>query len=179
MLLEETETSGTGKNTSQSFKTVFHYRDSRKLQKNPKYIFFDFETWQHPADGLIPNAVVAQYSDGTEFRFPKDGEPMTSDVMEEFGRWLYQYKHRGYTIITHNFGSFDSQFVLRHMMKNNMKVQAIKRGTQLLEIEYARMKMRSRDTLNFCALRLDQFPKSVGLAGIAAKWSFPHRVKKP
>ena len=99
--------------------------------------------------------------------------------MEEFGRWLYQDKHRGYTIIAHNFRSFDGQFILRHMMKNNMKVQVIKRGTQLLEIEYARMKMKSRDTLNFCALRLDQFPKSVGLRDIAAKGSFPHRVNKP
>ena len=32
--------------------------------KAPKYIFFDFETWNHPEKGLIPNAVVAQYSDG-------------------------------------------------------------------------------------------------------------------
>ena len=69
---------------------------------------------------------------------------MTSDVMEEFGRWLYQDKHKGYNIIAHNFRSFDGQFILRHMMKNNMKVQVIKRGTQLLEIEYDRMK--SRDT---------------------------------
>ena len=90
---------------------------------------------------------------------------MTSDVMEEFGRWLYQDKH--------NFRSFDGHFILRHTMKNNMKVQVIKRGTQLLEIEYARMKMKSRDTLNFCALRLDQFPKSVGLGDIADKRVVP------
>ena len=102
---------------------------------------------------------------------------MTPDVMEEFGRWLYQDMHRGYTIIAHNFRSFDGQFILRHMTKKNLKVQVIKSGTQLLEIEYARMRMKSRDTLNFCALRLEQFPKSVGLGYIAAKGSFPHRIK--
>ena len=99
--------------------------------------------------------------------------------MEEFGHWLYQDMHRGHTIIAHNFRSFDGQFLLRHMMKNNMEVQVIKRGTQLLEIEYARMRMKSRDTLNFCALKLDQFPKSVGLGDIAVKGYFPHRVNKP
>ena len=104
---------------------------------------------------------------------------MTSDVMEEFGHWLYQDMHRGYTIIAHNFCSSDGQFILRHMIKNNMKVQVIKRGTQLLEIEYARMRMKSRNTLNFCALRLDQFPKSVGLGDIAAKGSFTHRINTP
>ena len=48
------------------------------IVEHPKIIFFDFETWEHPEKGLIPNAVVAQYADGTEFRFPKDGQPMTS-----------------------------------------------------------------------------------------------------
>ena len=64
-------------------------------------------------------------------------------------------------------------------MKNNMKAQVIKRGTQRLEIEYARMRMKSRDTLNFRALQLEQFPKSVSLGDIAAKGSFPHRINNP
>ena len=38
--------------------------------------------------------------------------------------------------------------------------------------------MKSRDTLNFCALRLDQFQKSVGLGDITAKGRFPHRINK-
>jgi len=66
--------------------------------------------------------------------------------MEEFCRWPHQDKHKGYAIIVHKFLSSDGQFILRHMMKNNMKVQVIKRGTEHLELEYARMKMRSRDT---------------------------------
>ena len=101
MLLEEDKV--TGKNLQFLIKSVFPCRRFQEIAKNPKYIFFDFETWQHPTDGLIPNAVVAQYSDGTEFRFPKDGEPMTSDVMEKFGRWLYRDKHEGYAIIATTF----------------------------------------------------------------------------
>ena len=65
------------------------------------------------------------------------------------------------------------------MIKHNTKVQVIKRGMELLQIKYARIRMLSSDNLNFCALRLDQFPKSVGLGDIAAKGSFPHRVNKP
>ena len=39
--------------------------------------------------------------------------------------------------------------------------------------------MKSRDTLNFCALKLDNFPKTVGLGDIASKGTFPHRANKP
>ena len=61
-------------------------------------------------------------------------------------------------------------------MQHNMKVQVIKRGTQLLEIGYARLEMKSRDTLNFCP---DNFPKTVGLGDIASKGTIPHRANKP
>ena len=55
---------------------------------------------------------------------------MTSeDIMNEFGLWLFQEKHKGYTIMAQNFRSFDGQFILRHMMENGTKVGAIKRGT--------------------------------------------------
>ena len=59
-----------------------------------------------------------------------------------------------------------------------MKVSVIKPGTQILEIDYPRLQMKSRDTLNFCALKLSDFPKS-GLGDIAAKGTFPHHVNKP
>ena len=105
---------------------------------------------------------------------------MTSeDIMNEFGLWLFQEKHKGYTILAHNFRSFDGQFILRHMTQNGMKISVIKRGTQILEIVYPRLQTKSRDTLNFCALKLSDFPKSVGLGDIAAKGTFPHHVNKP
>ena len=63
----------------------------KEIEEHPKYIFFYFETWEHPEKGLIPNAVVAQYCDGREFRFPKDDQPMTSeDIMNQFGLYLFQ-----------------------------------------------------------------------------------------
>ena len=152
----------------------------QEIEEHPKYIFFDFETWEHPEKGLIPNAVVAQYCDGSEFQFPKDDQPMTSeDIMNEFGLWLFHDKHKGFTIMAHNFRSFDGQFIVRHMTQNGMKISVIKRGTQILEIDYPRLQMKSRDTLNFCALKLSDFPKSVGLGDIAAKGTFPHHINKP
>ena len=39
--------------------------------------------------------------------------------------------------------------------------------------------MKSRDTLNFCALKLSDFPQSVGLGDFAAKGTFRHHVNKP
>ena len=146
--------------------------------KAPNYIFFDFETWNHPELGLIPNAVVAQYSDGTEFRFPKDGELMTEDVTEQFGRWLFHERHEGYTIIAHNFRSFDGHFILKYMLDNNLRPDVIKRGTQLLDLQYAKLDIKARDTLNFCALKLADFPKAVGLKDIARKGEFPHHINR-
>ena len=129
--------------------------------------------------GLVPNAVVCQYADGEETRFPKDGEPMNGNILEEFGKWLFQEKHRHFTIIAHNFRAFDGHFILKYMLDNDLRPEVIKRGTQLLDLRYPKLNICARDTLNFCALKLSQFPKAVGLQGVTSKGAFPHFANKP
>ena len=104
---------------------------------------------------------------------------MTEDVTEQFGRWLFHERHEGYTIIAHNFRSFDGHFILKYMLDNNLRPDVIKRGTQLLDLQYGKLGIRARDTLNFCALKLADFPKAVGLKDIAQKGEFPHLVNRP
>ena len=58
----------------------------QSVERNPKYIFFDAETFNDPEKGHVPNLIIAQYCDGTEFRFPEDGAPMNGDVTDLFGR---------------------------------------------------------------------------------------------
>ncbi|XP_055353927.1 uncharacterized protein LOC129599656 [Paramacrobiotus metropolitanus] len=145
-----------------------------------KYIFFDYETYNDPVNGHVPSCIVAQYADGSEVRFPEDGQPMNTEVGDAFGRWLLQEKHRGFTIIAHNFRGYDGHFVLKYMLDNGLKgVEVIKRGTQLLELKYRKLGIQSRDTLNFLALRLSQLPKAVGLELEVQKGDFPHRFNKP
>jgi len=104
---------------------------------------------------------------------------MTDDISKEFCEWLFQECHTGYTIIAHNFRSFDGHFILKYMLDNNLRPEVIKRGSQLLDLKYAKLNMKARDTLNFCALKLSNFPKAVGLSDLACKGEFPHLVNKP
>ena len=104
-----------------------------EVTKEPKYLFFDIETYNDPVNGHVPNLIIWQATDGTEYRFPKDGESMKGDVTEEFCRRLFTEEHRGYTLIAHNFRPCDGHFILKYMLDNNLKPEVIKRGTKLLK----------------------------------------------
>ena len=88
---------------------------------------------------------------------------MTGDITDQFCQWLFTEENRGATIIAHNFRGFDGLFILKYMLDNNLKVKVIKRGSQILDFQYKALQMNARDTLNFCALRLADFPTAVGL----------------
>lgn len=76
----------------------------------------------------------------------KDNDP----VAKESEEWLFAEHRRGYTIIAHNFCSYDGIFILKHLLQNqHKKVKVIKRGAQLLEEQYEKAEMKTRDTLNF------------------------------
>ncbi|MCY7363679.1 MAG: DNA polymerase, partial [Ignavibacteria bacterium] len=76
----------------------------------------------------IPNLVIAQLTDGREFRFPPDNTPMTVDydVTKNFCLWLFTEEHTGFTVIAHNFKGYDGQFILQHMVENNLNPRIIK-----------------------------------------------------
>ena len=42
-----------------------------------------------------------------------------------------------------------------------------------------KLNINARDTLNFCALKLADFPKAVGLNHLISKGEFPHLLNKP
>ena len=60
-----------------------------------------------------------------------------------------------------------------------MKPELIKGGTKRLDLQYKRLKINARDTLNFCALKLADFPKAVGLNHLVSKGEFPHLADRP
>lgn len=148
--------------------------DPPTVKDVPKFIFFDFETFVDPVHGHTPNLVVAVTWDGRDVVFPTPGAPMQGDVTTQFCQWLFSEQHRGATLIAHNLRGFDGYFILRWLIDNNRKISVIKRGSQLLEMKYATLDMKTRDTLNFCALRLADFPKAVGLEEGVIKGDFPH-----
>ena len=92
---------------------------------------------------------------------------------------MFTEENRGATIIAHNFRGFDGLFILKYMLDNNLKVKVIKRGSQILDFQYKALQMNARDTLNFCALRLADFPTAVGLDHLTQKGDFPHLANIP
>ena len=72
------------------------------IEDQPKFIFFDFETYVDPEKGHLPNLVVAVKWDGRQVVFPTPGTPMQGDITDEFSQWLFTDQNRGATLIAHN-----------------------------------------------------------------------------
>jgi hypothetical protein len=107
----------------------------KPYDEDPKIIIFDYETTTDEENRHVPCAVIAQYLDGQEFRFPPDGVAMTGyNANNEFGKWLFHERHKGFTIIAHNFRAYDGQFVLQYMLDNGLKPVVIKNGTKLMDL---------------------------------------------
>ena len=87
--------------------------------------------------------VLAQYSDGAEFRFPGDDDPIDENLGDKFAKWLFSEAHKGATIIAHNFRGYGGHFLLKYMLNNNLKsIEVIKRGTQLLELRHKSLQIK-------------------------------------
>ena len=103
------------------------------IEVSPNYLFFDIETFNDIERGHVPNLIICQKADGTESRFPEDGQPMTGDVTNQFCKWLFTEQNKGVTLIAHNFRGYNGHFILKYMLDNNLKPEVIKRGTKLLD----------------------------------------------
>ena len=65
------------------------------------------------------------------------------------------------------------------MLDNNLKPKVLNCGTQILDLKYKKLNINARDTLYFCALKLANFPKAVGLNHLISKGEFPHLANRP
>ena len=153
----------------------------KPYEEHPKLIIFDYETATTEEGRHVPCAVISQYIDGREFRFPPDGVPMAGyNVNRRFCQWLFSEQHKEFTMIAHNFRSYDGQFVLEYMLDNGLKPDVIKNGTKLMDLRFDKLKMRARDTLNYMAMPLSALPKALGLpTDLVSKGEFPHRANRP
>lgn len=127
--------------------------------------------------------MIAQYADGQEFKFPKDGQLMEDNdaVAREFGEWLIAELHRGYTIIAHDFRSYDGHFILKYLLENQHKrIKVIKRGAQLLHLQYEKAEIDARDKLNFVVQKLSIFPRPAEVTDVnVKKVDLPHYANVP
>tara|TARA_R110000824_G_scaffold2946_2_gene13443 strand:- start:82 stop:3975 length:3894 start_codon:yes stop_codon:yes gene_type:complete len=135
--------------------------------KSDKYIYYDLETTQDTNGGEhIVNLAVAMYDDSSE--------PIIFHDIDTFCKWLFDMKHKNYTIVAHNGRGFDNQFLLRYLYtKTTIKPFIIYNGSKIMLISIKELKMRMIDSLNFLTMRLSDMPKTFGINELK-KGYFPH-----
>jgi hypothetical protein len=107
------------------------------LPKDPKaytekYIWFDYEAEQYTGVHKT-NLIVAHYFNGTKFYFESN---------DKFCKWLISEKHKRYTAIAHSAKRYDSEFILKYCVDNNLKPYTIYNDTKLMLLS-ARLELQT------------------------------------
>ena len=127
-----------------------------------KYIYIDLQSFQDHENFHKINLAVAQYKDGKTFIFENNGD----DVITKFCNWLFDDKHRGFTIIAHNMGG--GQPILKHLLERGEKPNVIYKGHKILSLTLKRgvnslESIRLIDSYNFLPMTLREFPKTFNI----------------
>lgn len=152
------------------------------------FVFYDLETRQDHTglDGEkihIPNLCVFQYKcseciDKSTIRCKicfGDVKIFKNEPIKMFMEFLLGIKknYKSVVIIAHNAQSFDSQFILNHVLKEtDITPQLIMRGTKILLMGIDNMKFI--DSLNYFPMSLAELPKAFDLGPETKKGYFPH-----
>lgn len=160
------------------------------------FIFYDFETMQEKSvkGGKEkihePNLCVAQQvcekclhgDSGTRCEFCGGGVNVEFhyDVVENFMNFsLDEFKKRPKNIknvicMAHNEKSFDSQFLLVHMVeKRFIQPQLISDGSKIMMMSVGQ-KVKFLGSLNYLNMSLSKLPAANGFEDILLKGTFPH-----
>ena len=135
--------------------------------KQPKtdYIFFDFECEQETKKHNV-NYSQSQYFDSDE--------NIEHFNIDDFCNWLFQDKHKGYSVIAHNGRGYDFQFVMEWIYKNTVwKPVVVYAGSKIMIMKIKELKMTFVDSLNFLTMPLSAFPKTFNIKELK-KGFFPH-----
>ena len=131
-----------------------------------KYIFFDFETCLVDDNKHEVNFAVAQYYSGEEYVFRS---------IDEFCKWIFNKKHKGYTALAHYAKAYDIQFVTQWMVAHSVKPKIIHNGQKIIQLELKQdYNIRFIDSISFTLMPLRDFPKTFGLSELT-KGFFPFR----
>jgi len=116
------------------------------------YIFYDFETkLDSVSKKHIVNYRVAQYYNGDEHIFQS---------LDEFCKWVFNKKHKGYTVIAHYGKVYDFQFVSEWLITHSVKPNIIHNGQTILPLEVKKdYNIRCVDSISFTLMPLREFTK--------------------
>ena len=146
----------------------------KPIEPNEKLIFFDFETEQSTGEHKV-NYAVAQYTDGTTFKFENDN---SSDACFKFCSFLVSDRHRNHTAIAHNMKGFDGQFILGWLLQQGVTPDIIPNGSKIMSLRIRSLNLRIIDSLNFLPMALSKLPRTFGIHELK-KGYFPHKFNRP
>ena len=151
---------------------------------NFNHIYFDFETAN--VDGyFIPILAVAhkvcercECKSITHRCVDKCGKRDVvfkgETCLKRFCQWLFQPRDKGYTVISHNGGAFDIQFVLSYLHDNLIYPKIATRGGRILHMLVQDYGIRFIDSLNFIKSKLADMTKS--MSSVRNKGYFPYKA---
>ena len=121
-----------------------------------KYLFFDLETKLDPVTNKhVVNYCVAQYFTGLEEVFMS---------IDQFCKWIFDKKHKNYTVIAHYGKGYDFQFVADWLLNHGIKPYIIHNGQKIIQLEVKfDYNIRFIDSISFIQIPLRDFPKTFGL----------------
>ena len=92
------------------------------------------------------------------------------DTLSNFCGWILSDDNKGVTCIAHNFGGYDGQFILRHILEHGtMKPDVIMDGNTIMRMTVD--KVTFLDSYLFLHMRLANFPKTFGLTEMKKGYS--------
>ena len=94
---------------------------------------------------------------------------------EDFGDWVFQRCHDGFTMFAHNSRAFDIHLLMEYMISKNIKPsRTLYNGSKIVYMQiHGAVNIRCMDSLNFIPLPLSAFPKAFGFED--SKGYFPHK----
>ena len=161
---------------------------NHKPQKSSRFIHFDFESTQETGEHHVnfcvaqrgcdicmdlqidqPCPTCSQFSGGREMIF--EGV----DALANFCGWEMGDDNKGVTCIAYNFGGYDGQFILRHILENGTgKPNVIMNGNTILRMTIG--KVLVLDSYQFLHMRIGSLPDTFGLTEMK-KGYCPHLEK--
>jgi G:T-mismatch repair DNA endonuclease (very short patch repair protein) len=155
--------------------------------KPKRYVIYDFESMVGDDGSHGPNLCVVHKVCSLCMSLPMDANDGCScgrtrivfkgpRTVEEFGDFLCDGYHTGYTCIAHNASSYDGHFMLGYAHQRGLKLETVLNGQKILKMTI--QGVHFIDSLCFFPMALSRLPAAFGLPDLC-KGTFPHLFNLP
>jgi len=101
------------------------------------------------------------------------------NVARDFGRWLFEKTHKGFTVLAHNMKGYDGYFLMEYLIDQSIRPdKIIYAGSKIMYLHVSRgLNIRILDSLNFLPMKLSKLPEAFSLRELK-KGYLPHYSNK-